>query len=96
MDLLNNPTFAAQADIEFIEHRADYFPPVPEPAACLPDDLDSVSNLFYESKRAKSISDHVISTHGIRSIDQGQGKGGNQLHHWKGIQIHANRHASDM
>jgi hypothetical protein len=31
-----NPTFAAEADIEFIQHVADYFLPVPEPAAPLP------------------------------------------------------------
>jgi hypothetical protein len=31
-----NPTFAAEADIEFIQPMADYFPPLPEPPAPLP------------------------------------------------------------
>jgi hypothetical protein len=70
MDLPINPTFAAEADIESIEPMADYFPPV------LPDNSESVSNYFTNLKRAKSSSDHVISTHGMRSIDQGQGEGG--------------------
>ena len=53
MDLPINPTFAAEADIEFIEPMADYFPPVPEPAAHLPGDSDSDSNLFYESEEGE-------------------------------------------
>jgi hypothetical protein len=55
MDLPINPTFAAEAVIEFIEPVADYFPPVPEPAACLPGNSDSVSNLFYESEKGKKL-----------------------------------------
>jgi hypothetical protein len=46
-------------------------------------------------KRAKSSFKHVIFTHGIRSIDQGQGKGGIRLCHRNGIRIRAGRHASD-
>jgi hypothetical protein len=53
MDLPINPSFAAEADIEFVEPMADYFPPVLEPAAHLPDNSDSVSNLFYESEKGK-------------------------------------------
>jgi hypothetical protein len=52
-DLLINPTFAAEADIEFIEPVANYFPPVPDPPTRLPGDLDSGSNIFYESEEGE-------------------------------------------
>jgi hypothetical protein len=52
-DLPINPTFAGKADIEFIEPMANYFPPVLEPAPPLPDDSNSVSNLFYESEKGE-------------------------------------------
>jgi hypothetical protein len=45
-DLPINPTFVNEADIEFIEPVADYFPPVPEPVAFPSGDSDSDTNLF--------------------------------------------------
>jgi hypothetical protein len=50
-DLPINPTFAAEADIEFIEPVANYFPPVPDPPTRL--DSDSGSNIFYESEEGE-------------------------------------------
>jgi hypothetical protein len=46
-DLPISPTFAAEADIEFIEPMANYCPPVPDPPTCLTGDSDSGSNIFY-------------------------------------------------
>jgi hypothetical protein len=87
-----NPTFAAKADTEFIEPVANYFPPVPDPPTCLPGDSDSGTSFSMNLKRVKSSIDHVIFTNNIRSIDQGQSKGGSRLCHQKGIQIRASRH----
>jgi hypothetical protein len=50
MDLPINPTFADEADIEFIEPMADYFPPVPEPPVHPSGNSDSDTNLFDESE----------------------------------------------
>ncbi len=55
MDLLINPTFADEADIEFINPMAEYFPsppppppppPPPEPTVHPPCGSDSDTNLF--------------------------------------------------
>jgi hypothetical protein len=53
MDLPINPTFAAEADIEFIDPVANYFPPVPDPPTCLPGESDSGPNLFYKSEEGE-------------------------------------------
>jgi hypothetical protein len=53
MDLPISPTFASEVDIQFIEPMANYFPPVLESAVHLPDDLDSDSNLCYESEKGE-------------------------------------------
>jgi hypothetical protein len=50
MDLPINPTFAAEANIEFIEPMANYFPPVPDPATHLTGSSDSDTHFFYESE----------------------------------------------
>jgi hypothetical protein len=53
MDLPINPTFAAKADIEFIEPMANYFPCIPDPPTRLTGDSDSGSNIFYESEEGE-------------------------------------------
>jgi len=53
MDLRTNPTFAAEADIAFIEPMANYFPPVPDPPTRLPGNSDSGSNIFYKSEEGE-------------------------------------------
>jgi hypothetical protein len=52
LDLPINPTFANEADIEFIEPMADYFPPVPEPAVHPSGHSDSDTNLFDKPEMA--------------------------------------------
>jgi hypothetical protein len=85
MDLTINPTFAAEADIEFIEPMANYSPL--SRTLQLTSLATRILALIYSTnlKRVKSSIEHVIFTNGIRSIDQGQSKGGSRLCHWNGI-----------